>query len=124
MLLGFYPIKQLFKLSAKGDYKAMRITKAKLREIIKEEIAAVSEELEGQTELPLVARDEMREYDEYLASRGLDPNSIPYDDYVAATKYSGKKIYQALGKQGAMGADFASVRSMGDKFFDEYIANL
>ena len=102
----------------------MRITKAKLREIIKEEIAAVSEELEGQLELPLVDRGEMREYDEYLASRGMEPNSISYDDYVAATKYAGKKIYQTLGKQGARSTDYPSIRSMGDQFFDEYIANL
>ena len=98
----------------------MKITKAKLREIIKEEIAAVTEE--DQMELPLVDRGEMREYDEYLASRGLDPNSIPYDQYVAATKYAGQKIYQTLGKQGARSADYPSIRSMGDQFFDEFLA--
>ena len=100
----------------------MKITKARLQEIIKEEIAAVAEE--DQMELPLVDRGEMREYDEYLASRGMEPNSISYDDYVAATKYAGKKIYQTLGKQGARSADYPSIRSMGDQFFDEYIANL
>ena len=100
----------------------MKITKARLQEIIKEEIAAVAEE--DQMELPLVDRGEMREYDEYLASRGVEPNSISYDDYVAATKYAGKKIYQTLGKQGARSADYPSIRSMGDQFFDEYIANL
>ena len=98
----------------------MKITKAKLREIIKEEIAAVTEE--DQMELPLVDRGEMREYDEYLASRGMEPNSISYDDYVAATKYAGKKIYQTLGKQGARSADYPSIRSMGDQFFDEFLA--
>ena len=98
----------------------MKITKARLKEIIKEEIAAVTEE--DQAELPLVDRDKMREYDEYLASRGLDPNSISYDDYVAASKYAGKKIFQTLGAQGARKADFATVRSMGDQFFDEFLA--
>jgi len=100
----------------------MKITKAKLREIIKEEIAAVTEE--DQMELPLVDRGEMREYDEYLASRGMEPNSISYDDYVAATKYAGKKIYQTLGKQGARSADYPSIRSMGDQFFDEFLAGV
>ena len=98
----------------------MKITKAKLREIIKEEIAAVTEE--DQMELPLVDRGEMREYDEYLASRGMEPNSVSYDDYVAATKYAGQKIYQTLGKQGARSADYPSIRSMGDQFFDEFLA--
>ena len=100
----------------------MKITKARLKEIIKEEIAAVTEE--DQAELPLVDRDKMREYDEYLASRGLDPNSISYDDYVAASKYAGKKIFQTLGPQGVREAGFATVRSMGDQFFDEFLAGV
>ena len=97
----------------------MKLTKARLQQIIKEEIAAVTNE----ANLDSLKGSEAADARSALDRIGLDPKDVSHEDYVAASAYAGQQLAKYVRDNGMRFSDLGvdKAQSMADDFVREFL---